>query len=263
MGVLLLAILGAMLVIVSLGVISQKLKSAGNHLLGNFTSALIVVFTIIGVVLFNKKFNKIGPDQYGFHFKKIGKSFAIGFNTALLIIVLVLLVACCIFGVQLRWLGLYDNFQTPLMLSVLATFAIAVWEEVFFRGLLFTTLHNHKFGFQKSAIISTALFSLVHWSSFDMQTTSWLWYLGIGLIGYLLAVLYLYTRSIWTPVFFHFAWNFLVDLMVDSENEIGIFSIKDYKEDAILIDNIEVFFLGVASIVIFSLRHKISGFTLK
>ena len=51
--------------------------------------------------------------------------------------------------------------------------------------------------------------------------------------------------------------------MVDSENEIGIFSIKDYKEDAILIDNIEVFFLGVASIVIFSLRHKISGFTLK
>ncbi|WP_350287404.1 CPBP family intramembrane glutamic endopeptidase [uncultured Croceitalea sp.] len=249
-----------MLIIISLGTLSKHLKAIGYNEIGNFVSASIVVITIMGVIMFNRIFNKLGPKAYGFHFKNIKSHFAIGFGLAILIIALVLIMANTVFGIQIDWMGLHTNYEKPLILSVLVTMAVAIWEEVFFRGLVFTTLYKNQFGFHKSAAISTILFSLVHWSSFDMQTTSWLWYLGIAFIGYILVILYVNTHSIWTPIFFHFSWNFLVDLMTAKDNSIGLYSISEYERYSKLVDNIEVFFLGIALVVLWRSKQKIYRF---
>lgn len=255
-GIILLAIICTIILIVSLGAASKHFKALGYNVIGNILSFLIVVVTTLGVIIFNKKVNKLGAKDYGFHLKKIDKSIVIGFGVSILIISAVLLIAHIFFNIQTEWIGLKNDFQKPLLLSLIVTFLIAVWEEVFFRGLIYNTLFKNNFGFHQSALISTIIFSLVHWSSFDMQTTSWFWYLGIALIGYILVILYSYTNSIWTAIIFHFSWNFLVDLMVENENEVGIYTVINYEKYSKTIDNIEVFLLGVTLIILLSLIGK-------
>lgn len=222
---------------------------------------LIVLVTVVGVITFNKKFNKLKPRKYGFHFRGLGKCFLIGFCLAAIIILAVLISANQFFRVDVNWLGLLENYQMPFVISVVVTLLVATWEEVFFRGMVFTTLLKNNFGFHQAAIISALLFSLVHWSSFDMQNTSWFWYLGIAFIGYILAILYVWTSSIWSSIFFHFSWNFLVEFMEDGENKIGFYTIPDYVQYGKLIDNIEVFFLGISLIVLYRFRDRLPRFS--
>jgi membrane protease YdiL (CAAX protease family) len=255
-GILLLSVVCAILIILSLGAFSKHLKAIGYNIMGNIASLLIVLVTIVGVITFNRKFNKLKPKNYGLHFRGLGKSFLIGFGLVFLIILAVLISANQLFEIQVGWSGLYENFEKPLAMAIVVALMVAIWEEVFFRGLVFTTLFKNNFGFHGAAIISTLLFSLVHWSSFDMQTTSWFWYLGIAFIGYILVILYIKTNSIWTPIFFHFFWNFLVDFMEDGENEIGLYTIPNYDQYDKLIDNIEVFFLGIALIFIWKFEDR-------
>lgn len=256
-GIVLLTIVCAILIILSLGTFSKHLKAIGYNAMGNVASLLIVLVTIVGVITFNGKFNKLKPKKYGLHFRGLGKSFFIGFGLVFLIILAVLISANQLFEIQVSCSGLYENYEKPLALAIAVTLMVAIWEEVFFRGLVFTTLFKNDFGFHWSALISTLLFSLVHWSSFDMQTTSWFWYLGIAFIGYILVILYTKTASIWTSIFFHFSWNFLVEFMEDGENKIGVYTIPNYDQFGKLIDNIEVFFLGMTLIFIWKFKDRL------
>ncbi len=63
-------------------------------------------------------------------------------------------------------------------------------------------------------------------------------------------------NSIWVAISFHFLWNFLVDLMPDKENKIGIYSIKNFEEHSKTIDNIEVFFLGFTLLILLIYTYK-------
>lgn len=254
------AIFGAIAVMVPLGLLSKYLKGLGYYFIGNVFSLSIVVVTIIGVVLFNRKYNGLKPKKYGFHFNRIWGHCLQAFSIVTLIIAIVLYVANTLFDIPIDWMWLHDNYGKPLILSLVATLAIAIWEEVFFRGLIFTTLYNNKFDFHQSALISSLLFSVLHWSSFDMQIISWFWYLGITIIGYILVLLYVHTNSIWTPIFFHFFWNFFVELMEDGENKIGLYSIPNYDQYGKSVDNIEVFFLGMALVAIWKFRQNLTCF---
>ena len=90
-----------------------------------------------------------------------------------------------------------------------------------------------------------------------MNETSWLWYIGIVEIAYILVYMYSYTNSIWSVVFFHFMWNAFAQLVDDSQNEIGLIAIKDYTAQSKILDDIMVACLGVILILLWI--RKVEG----
>lgn len=86
-------------------------------------------------------------------------------------------------------------------------------EELVFRGLLMTALSKFK-KYYIDAIISSALFSLIHVLQYGWVLTDFIVYEGAGL---LLCILFRYTRSIYWSMALHILWNtflIIVSLLV-------------------------------------------------
>lgn len=173
---------------------------------------------------------------------------------------IILVMASIFFGIQIEFISLKNNFAYQLLILTVNLLIVGVLEEFYFRGLIFNTLIKNNFGFHLAALISSILFSIMHWSSFDMNQTSWLWYIGIVFIGYILVYIYTYTNSIWSAVFFHFCWNFIAYLMDGRENQIGLFTIGNYDGNSKTVDNITVVFLGMFLVLILYLTRKNNKF---
>jgi membrane protease YdiL (CAAX protease family) len=86
-----------------------------------------------------------------------------------------------------------------MLVLVLLAFFPAFFEEVLFRGALQRLLERW-WKFPLLAIVFTAvLFSLIHISISLFLSRAWL--------GFILGMLYFYTRNIWVPIFAHFFNN--------------------------------------------------------
>ena len=86
-------------------------------------------------------------------------------------------------------------------------------EELVFRGLLMTALSKFK-KYYIDAIISSALFSLIHVLQYGWVLTDFIVYAGAGL---LLCIHFRYTRSIYWSMALHILWNtflIIVSLLV-------------------------------------------------
>lgn len=86
-------------------------------------------------------------------------------------------------------------------------------EELVFRGLLMTALSKFK-KYYIDAIISSALFSLIHVLQYGWVLTDFIVYAGAGL---LLCILFRYTHSIYWSMKLHILWNtflIIVSLLV-------------------------------------------------
>jgi membrane protease YdiL (CAAX protease family) len=81
-------------------------------------------------------------------------------------------------------------------------------EEYLFRGVLLNELAK-KYGERKSALFSTALFTLIHWKSNETLFTS---LLSIFLFGLLLCYLFQKTGDIRITILAHILWNILAYL---------------------------------------------------
>ncbi|MCA9522113.1 MAG: CPBP family intramembrane metalloprotease [Myxococcales bacterium] len=82
----------------------------------------------------------------------------------------------------------------PFCVAVLAP----IYEEFFFRYLIFGTLRKHV-DFPVAAVTSAMIFGLAHGLPLLIPVT--------GLLGVVMAWVYERTRSIWGPVIFHVCWN--------------------------------------------------------
>ncbi len=91
------------------------------------------------------------------------------------------------------------------MLSFLVVFLAPFVEETFFRGFVFSGI-GKRFGYGWGAVLSALLFALAH-----LQLGA---LVPIFLLGLLLAWLYWRTRSLWTCIFTHFAYNSLILLFM-------------------------------------------------
>lgn len=93
----------------------------------------------------------------------------------------------------------------PLLLEIVIMLVVAFVEELLFRGYLLNNLLQsvNKWG---ALSISAALFSLFHGSNPDVTGFA---IINIFLAGILLGLNYIFTKSLWFGIFFHFAWNYL------------------------------------------------------
>jgi len=85
------------------------------------------------------------------------------------------------------------------------SFSTAIFEEVFFRGIIFR-ITEEKLGSYLALLISALIFGALHLANPNSSLV-----VAIGLAiqaGLLLAVAYIYTRNLWFPIAIHFAWNF-------------------------------------------------------
>lgn len=258
-GIIILSMVGMILLFIAIIGIGNYFQGIDQKIIGNLFMGLFPMAVYFAVKIFNSKVNGLNNKKFGFGFKEFIFNYFSGIGLAIGIMSLVFLIAKLMFGIDFVFSGLKNDFQEPLLSLLLTLLIVGVWEEFYFRGLVFNTLLKNNFGFHLSAFISSVLFSIIHWSSFDMTETSWLWYIGIVFIGYILVYIYVYSGSIWSVVSFHFVWNFIAILMDNSENEIGLFEVSNYLEHSKLIDNITVVCLGILLFTILILDKRIGG----
>lgn len=99
------------------------------------------------------------------------------------------------------------NFQIyrtadPLALLWVAAVVFAPWfEEFFFRGFLFTGWLRSRLGPVGTVAVTAALWAALHiqYSAYGM--------VQILVIGVILGIMRLRTKSLWSPLLMHFAWN--------------------------------------------------------
>lgn len=248
--------LGMIILFIVFAGIGNFFQDRGQKTAGNIFIILFVFLTYYAVVFFNRKVNQLSPDCYGFHFRYFGRNLLVGIVLALLLTSFALVFATAFYDIPIVFDGLKKGFVKPLYELILTVTLIGFWEEFFFRGLIYNTLLRNNFGFHLSALISSVLFSILHWSSYDMTQTSWFWYIGIVFIGYLLAFIYTITGSIWSVASFHFMWNFVAALSIDQENEIGLIKFSNYTEYSKTFDNIVVVILGIALVIMLLLSRQ-------
>jgi len=248
--------IGIIILFITVVGIGNYFQNIGQKLVGGIFMFLFLILSYLAVKIFNKKINRLNTDNYGFNFNHFGKNILLGIVLAVFIVTSFLIIANVFFEIPIEFIRLKDGFAKPLFVLIMSVAIIGIWEEVYFRGLIYNTLLINNFGFHLSAFVSSILFSVIHWSSFDMSETSWLWYIGIVFTGYILAFIYTITKSIWSVASFHFIWNFMARLLDNQENEIGLYEIPNYAEHSKTLDNIMVMILGLVLMVILFLTSK-------
>jgi hypothetical protein len=97
-----------------------------------------------------------------------------------------------------------------------------LYEELIFRGALLY-LAIQKVGVKKACTLSAVGFGIYHWFSMNVFgqwiQMSYL-FVATGVMGYLLALAYAKTKSLYLPIGIHFGWN-LVSSFVFSQGPLG------------------------------------------
>lgn len=143
---------------------------------------------------------------------------------------------------QVSIIGRMNGPIDILLIMVLLAFLPALFEEVLFRGALQRLLERW-WKWPLLAILATAiLFSIIHISISLFLSRAWL--------GFILGMLYYYTRNIWVPIFAHFVNNGVAVLQ--------LFFIKGAKHSQMPADDVmeQNWWMGLIAIVILVLLFR-------
>lgn len=101
---------------------------------------------------------------------------------------------------QVDLVPIFAQLSSPWLLLVGGAVVAPIVEEVFFRGFVFAGLRQ-RYGWQKAALASSALFALIH-----LIPTA---VIPIFILGYIFAYLYQRSNSIWPAILMHASTNAL------------------------------------------------------
>ena len=107
-----------------------------------------------------------------------------------------------VFGLraQVDLVPIFAELSSPWWLLLAGIVVAPVVEELFFRGFVYAGLAE-RYSWRKAAVISSALFALIH-----LQITAMV---PIFILGYIFAYLYRRSGSIWPAVLMHVSTNAL------------------------------------------------------
>ena len=100
--------------------------------------------------------------------------------------------------IQMDLAPVFSRLSSPWWLLVGGAVIAPVVEEIFFRGFVFAGFRRG-YGWRKAALLSSALFALIH--------GEWTAFLPIFLLGLVLAYLYHRSHSLWPGIFLHMLNN--------------------------------------------------------
>lgn len=187
----------------------------------NFAILILPIF-IVESLAGNSFFKSFGLSNYFRFGKYLTISFFAVFFSFLLIATLNFLLGN--FKLNL------DSFaiNTTLIVNLIIIFLIALQEELVFRGFLINSIEL-RFTSATAIVFSSLFFSLMHLLNANYSILS---AINTFIAGLLLGLLYVQSRSIWLPVLFHFFWNALQPIFLNS----AISGIK-FEMNLFLIDN--------------------------
>lgn len=128
----------------------------------------------------------------------------------------------------LRIIGI--NNHATIISMLLMILALAYTEEMLFRGILLKYLEE-RYGRIVSLLITSLLFVVLHVSNEHFSVIS---LISVAAGGLLMGSLYLKTRALFLPTFFHFAWNYVQVLF-----GVNLSGATELKEGAIFITEIQ------------------------
>jgi membrane protease YdiL (CAAX protease family) len=120
-------------------------------------------------------------------------------------------------GTPGEWLGGVSALTLMLLVAAAA-------EELLFRGYAFQVAVE-ALGAAPAVALSAGLFGLGHVSNPEVGSVA---LLNIGLAGVLLAGAYLKTRSLWTAIGLHWAWNWAMAVVFDLPVSGMVFDVPGY-----------------------------------
>ena len=130
-----------------------------------------------------------------------GKNALIGFSTGLILQSLLILVIYFSGGYTILHVN-PASFLIPGFITALVAGFVA---EIILRGIIFR-LAEEKLGTVNALIIITLIFAVLQLNVDEATTLS---VLSIAIeAGILLSACYIFSRSLWLPIFLHFAWDF-------------------------------------------------------
>lgn len=106
------------------------------------------------------------------------------------------------------YMGISDTIQTSMMTPVgiiLIIVLIPIFEEIFFRGIIFNELRS-RINFTAAIIIEALIFALFHGNILQGIYTF--------MLGIILALVYTWTRSIWSNITVHITYNLLGSIVI-------------------------------------------------
>jgi membrane protease YdiL (CAAX protease family) len=124
-------------------------------------------------------------------------------------------VLLCFVGLFFGFGASFDTvfvFHKYYLSTTIVIFCYAATEELIFRGILFQALVDKIGGIYSTLILST-LFALGHIMNPGMTLIA---FSNVLLAGVLFSVMYLKTKSLWLPIFFHFFWNYSTVAILDT-----------------------------------------------
>ena len=149
--------------------------------------------------------------------------------------------------IDLRGMNPHPFGLTPSPLTfILFVILLPLIEEFFFRGMLLGHM-LHKLNVTRAIVISSFLYSLAQWGNEHLLTAL--------LLGVVSGLLYVVTRSLFSSIIFHIAWNFLIFFSwLDGNPLISIAKnqFPDYTGRLLL----EEVGLAIGIIAIFYLMHR-------
>jgi hypothetical protein len=170
-----------------------------------FQSTVFTLFMLMGsiavVAIFRKWIDRESFKSLGFGLKNVSRELIIGF---LMGVVLITLGFVILLGIhEISFVGTNLN-AVNLLLSIVLFVAVGINEELLFRGYI---LGNFMLSMNRwvALLVSSVVFSLLHMGNANFD---WFSFLCILLAGILLGLPYIYTKSLWLPIAFHFSWNF-------------------------------------------------------
>jgi len=113
---------------------------------------------------------------------------------------------------HLKWMDILFD-PKALFLASGTILLSAFYEELIFRGYLLTNLMESLPKWLALAL-SAVLFMAFHWNGSGLFPL-----LNALIMGLIAGIFYIYSRNLWFPVFFHFAWKFMTGPVLDFTHE--------------------------------------------
>jgi uncharacterized protein len=162
----------------------------------NLVASLAMVF------LFRKFIDKASIKSLGFDWKGFARERSIGCLTGLF---LCLVIAIVLWLMQLLQWYVEDIPVQGLFTSFIIMIAVALAEELVFRGYVLNNLMQSMKP-QAALLLSAILFAILHSLNPNFNLTA---FLNILLAGLLLGINYIFTRNLWFSIMLHLSWNFV------------------------------------------------------
>lgn len=187
----------------------------------NLAALLIAMVLSVGLtIVFRLFIDRQTIASIGFHTHKHRNDAWVGLLLAIVLLGIGSLILY--FSGHLRWVDASGSGK-DFFVAIIFMLIVAVSEEMVFRGYLLNNLLE-SFNKRTALIASALLFTVAHVFNPDLTPLA---LVNLFLGGILLGINFIYTRTLWFAIGFHFGWNFLQGYILG-------FNVSGFSEQTLL-----------------------------